>query len=138
MQRRRFLSGVLAVAGSVSITGCLGGDTGEPDELLGRGILRIENITEDAVTARYGLLSPDEDIEDADLSSVEMGVSGDSFEQIYPNVSGGPHRFVVVVEDKEGSPGSVEWDIDECEEKTITARIFPDVLNISSTRCVGR
>jgi len=135
LQRRQFLGTVVAVSG-VGIAGCLDDDTEDDDELMGRGTLRIENQAEASVQAQYGLLGPDEAIEDATLDSVELTLVGDSFEVVYPEIRGGPHRFVVVVDEREGSPVEEEWDLDECEEYTVTARLLEDTLTMSEVRCI--
>lgn len=136
MQRRQFLRTAVAVSGVLGVAGCLGDDTEDGDEPLGRGTLRIENQAETPVQAQYGLLGPDEAIEDVILDTVELRMTGDSFEVVYPEVRGGPRRFVVIVDDREGSPVEEPWELEECEEYRITARIFPDTLNMSEVSCI--
>jgi hypothetical protein len=90
------------------------------------------------VRANYGLLEAGQSIEQATLERVELGVEGDSFEAVYRDVTGGPYRFVVAVPDRDGSPADQQWNLAECQEYGVTARIFPDALNVSASRCVHR
>ena len=135
MKRRQYLTSVVVVPLVVGSAGCQDGDD-EATDRVGRGTLTIENRTDGQVQAEYGLLEAEESLEQATLASVDLGVGGDSFEAVYTDVTGGPYRFVVVVSDRAGNPFEQQWDLDECQEFGATARIFPDAINMSGSRCV--
>lgn len=136
MQRRRFVLG-LSMAGFVGSAGCLGEDD-EDDELTGRGTLRIENRSGGEIRVAYGLLDADEPIDGAELETIRLTVDGDSFETVYPDITGGPYRFVSTVPERNWEPVEQRWDLEACREFETTARVFPDALNLSGTRCVRR
>ena len=137
MRRRRYLRNAVVTPLLVGIGGCQS-DSPEEDEIVGRGTLTIENRSEGSVRANYGLLEAGQSIEQATLERVELGVEGDSFEAVYRDVTGGPYRFVVAVPDRDGSPADQQWNLAECQEYGVTARIFPDALNVSASLCVHR
>lgn len=134
MRRRDYLAGGGAAL-FVGITGCQGG-TENGDELVGRGTLTLQNLSDGPVRARYGLFEVGESLDQEEMPRVELGVQGDEYEAIYTDVTGGPYRFVVVVADRANSPAEQQWDLTECREYGVTARIFPDAINISGSRCV--
>ena len=136
MHRRQFVLG-LSMAGFIGAAGCLSDDT-EDEELSGRGTLRIENHSGGEIQVAYGLLERDEPIDDAELETIRLTVDGDSFETVYPDVTGGPYRFVVTVPERDWEPVERQWDLEECREFEVTARVNPDALNMSGIRCVRR
>jgi hypothetical protein len=135
---RRALLRSLPATGIAGFAGCLGdgGEESDGDEQPGRGTLRIENRSSGSVRAAYGLLDADASLADATLDVVQLTVEGDSFDVVYPDVTGGPYRFVVTLPERESESVDQQWDLDQCREFGVTARILPDALNMSETTCV--
>lgn len=134
MRRRQYLASVPLAALVGGFAGCQ--SDSDTEGIVGRGTLTIENRTDGPVQANYGMLEADESLDEATLASVDLGVEGDSFEVVYTDVTGGPYRFVVTVSNRGGNPFEQQWNLDECQEYGVTARIFADTINMSGSRCV--
>jgi hypothetical protein len=135
MDRRTFLRGFGFVS-VLGLAGCLDVDDADDEELVGEGRLRMENQSGGSITPAYGLLDAETAIEDADLRTQRLTLNGDAVEIVYPDVTGGPYRFVVAAPDRDWQPVESRWALTDCVNLTVGVTARPDALNVSSTSCV--
>lgn len=131
LTRRRVLCS--CAAGTASLAGCLSenDDDSRADELTGTLHVNVSSAVDQPVRIQVVLVEENDDPDESVLGTYHIQ-QGDSVEQTFSELQGGPFRVVVRVDEAtRGDDFETMWTLEECAELTLQPTVRDGELAVS-------